>query len=185
MSFAENLRTIRKERNISQEQLAEMLSVSRQAVSKWEQGTVYPETEKLILISKVLNISLDYLLLDDNFKKNKDSIISNPVIIPTGKISIRTYDGESIITCHKVSCSRILSTGKKEPKYILNGVDKVTFWGDHNNILGWYAEKKDVHQEIEEITAAINDGVPTYQLKYAAKVKIGVFNAKLLDDTRS
>ena len=38
MSFAENLRQIREEKNISQEKLAELLDVSRQAVSKWEQG---------------------------------------------------------------------------------------------------------------------------------------------------
>lgn len=38
MSFAENLRLIRKEKNISQEELAEIIGVSRQAVSKWEQG---------------------------------------------------------------------------------------------------------------------------------------------------
>lgn len=38
MSFGENLRTVRKERNISQEELAEQLHVSRQAISRWEQG---------------------------------------------------------------------------------------------------------------------------------------------------
>lgn len=38
MSFAENLKLIRKERNLSQEELAEILEVSRQAISKWEQG---------------------------------------------------------------------------------------------------------------------------------------------------
>ena len=38
MSFAENLRALRKEKGISQEELAELLEVSRQAVSKWEQG---------------------------------------------------------------------------------------------------------------------------------------------------
>ena len=38
MSFAENLKFVRKERNLSQEELAEILEVSRQAVSKWEQG---------------------------------------------------------------------------------------------------------------------------------------------------
>ena len=43
MSFAENLKQIRKEKNISQEKLAELLGVSRQAVSKWEQGIGYPE----------------------------------------------------------------------------------------------------------------------------------------------
>ena len=48
MSFAENLKLIRKERNLSQEELAEILEVSRQAVSKWEQGDGYPEVEKLL-----------------------------------------------------------------------------------------------------------------------------------------
>ena len=62
MSFAENLKLIRKERNLSQEELAEMLDVSRQAVSKWEQGEGYPEVEKLLLLSSKLNISLDYLM---------------------------------------------------------------------------------------------------------------------------
>ena len=62
MSFAENLKQIRKEKNISQEKLAELLDVSRQAVSKWEQGIGYPEVEKLLLLSKELNISLDSLM---------------------------------------------------------------------------------------------------------------------------
>lgn len=61
MSFADNLKEIRKKRNITQEQLAEMLSVSRQAISKWESGFGYPETEKLLIISRELGVSLDYL----------------------------------------------------------------------------------------------------------------------------
>lgn len=46
MSFAENLKLIRKERNLSQEELAEILEVSRQVISKWETGDGYPEVEK-------------------------------------------------------------------------------------------------------------------------------------------
>ena len=61
MGFAENLREIRNKRNITQEQLAELLSVSRQTISKWESGQGYPETEKLFSIAKALNVSLDYL----------------------------------------------------------------------------------------------------------------------------
>lgn len=48
-----------------QEQLAELLKVSRQSVSKWKLKSVYPNTEKLIVISRLLNCSLDYLLIDD------------------------------------------------------------------------------------------------------------------------
>lgn len=64
MGFAENLKEIRNKRNITQEQLAEILSVSRQTISKWESGLGYPETEKLLSLSKELNVSLDYLFSD-------------------------------------------------------------------------------------------------------------------------
>ena len=62
MNFAENLKQLRKENHMSQEELAELLDVSRQAVSKWEQGMGYPEVEKLLLLSRELHVSLDALL---------------------------------------------------------------------------------------------------------------------------
>ena len=52
MSFGENLQTIRKKNQLSQEGLAEMLGVSRQAVSKWELGEGYPEVESLCSCQK-------------------------------------------------------------------------------------------------------------------------------------
>lgn len=64
VAFAENLKRTRREKGISQEQLAELLDVSRQAVSKWEQGIGYPEVEKLLTLSKKLNVSLDALMAD-------------------------------------------------------------------------------------------------------------------------
>ena len=62
MSFAENLKQLRKLKQLSQEELAVILDVSRQAVSKWEQGNGYPEVEKLLLLSNKLNVSLDSLM---------------------------------------------------------------------------------------------------------------------------
>ena len=62
MSFAENLKQLRNEKQLSQEELAEILDVSRQAISKWEQGIGYPEVEKLLLLSSKLHISLDRLM---------------------------------------------------------------------------------------------------------------------------
>ena len=64
MSLPENLKRIRKERHISQEELAEELNISRQAVSKWEQGICLPEAKMLLLISEKLNVSLDDLMSD-------------------------------------------------------------------------------------------------------------------------
>lgn len=62
MGFSENLQNLRKIKNMSQEQLAEKLEVSRQAVSKWESGNGYPETEKLITICEIFDCSMDNLL---------------------------------------------------------------------------------------------------------------------------
>ena len=62
MSFADNLQFIRKQKGISQEGLAEILHVTRQAVSKWEQGLAYPGTVKIIEISNYFEVSIDYLL---------------------------------------------------------------------------------------------------------------------------
>ena len=50
MSFADNLKQLRKEHHLSQEELAELLDVSRQAVSKWENGNGYPEVEKPLFL---------------------------------------------------------------------------------------------------------------------------------------
>ena len=65
MNFSEKLSKLRKEKNYTQEQLAELLGVSRQAVSKWESGTAYPETATLIEIGKLFDCSMDYLLKDE------------------------------------------------------------------------------------------------------------------------
>lgn len=66
--FSEKLQTLRKEKGLSQEQLAELLNVSRQAVSKWESGQTYPEIDKLIILSDVFNTTVDDLVKDKNIE---------------------------------------------------------------------------------------------------------------------
>lgn len=74
MKFSEKLQILRKEKGLSQEKLAELLSVSRQAVSKWESGQTYPEIEKLIVLSDLFEITLDDLLRDRYTEvENKDN----------------------------------------------------------------------------------------------------------------
>ena len=65
MIFAEKLKTLRKQKNISQEQLAEIIHVSRQAITKWESGNGIPDIENLIAISSLFNESLDSLLSEE------------------------------------------------------------------------------------------------------------------------
>ena len=62
MALSEKLYELRKKGALSQEQLAEQLGVSRQAISKWESGKSVPETDTLISISKYFDVSLDYLM---------------------------------------------------------------------------------------------------------------------------
>lgn len=64
MIFSEKLQLIRKNKGLTQEELAEKLSVSRQAVAKWESGQVYPEITNLIQISNLFNVTVDYLVRD-------------------------------------------------------------------------------------------------------------------------
>lgn len=62
MNLSENLQNLRKAKGMSQEELAEKLDVSRQAVSKWETGETSPETEKIIMICDLFDCSMDDLI---------------------------------------------------------------------------------------------------------------------------
>ena len=64
MIFSEKLQLIRKSQGMTQEDLAEKLDVSRQAVAKWESGQVYPDISNLIQISNLFNVTVDYLVRD-------------------------------------------------------------------------------------------------------------------------
>lgn len=65
MTFGQKLFQLRKSHGFSQEELADKLNTSRQAVSKWENNNGYPETEKIIMISKLFEVNLEELLMDD------------------------------------------------------------------------------------------------------------------------
>ncbi len=68
MKLSENIKFIRKEHSLSQEQLAEQLGVSRQAVSKWESGQSYPEMDKVLQICELYNYNIDELM-NENVKE--------------------------------------------------------------------------------------------------------------------
>ena len=63
MSIAERLQELRKRSGYSQEQVAEMLGLSRQAVSKWESGQGKPEIDNIVKLTEIYNVSADYILL--------------------------------------------------------------------------------------------------------------------------
>lgn len=65
MSLNEKIFQLRKSNGMSQEHLAENINVSRQAISKWEVGESNPDIDKIVMLSKIFNVSTDYLLVDD------------------------------------------------------------------------------------------------------------------------
>lgn len=79
MTFSEKLFKLRKEKGLSQEALAEKVNTTRQAVSKWENGQGFPETEKLLMIGNIFEVSIDYLLKDtheQNIESEKGYYVS-------------------------------------------------------------------------------------------------------------
>lgn len=79
MTFAEKLKNIRKQSGLSQEQLAEKLGVSRQAVTKWETDTGVPDIENLMSISALFRISIDELLSNETGAKRTDDFLFESV----------------------------------------------------------------------------------------------------------
>ena len=176
MCFAENLKQLRKEKQLSQEELAEILDVSRQAVSKWELGMGYPEVETLLLLSRKLGVSLDSLMATEIAQEptaKKQNV--------TGIITITSPYEHVIARCHKVIASGKMGGGKASPQYALFGKNEGTdiFGGEPTTFLGWYANEKDISSEIMEIHDAIVNGIPTYTLKYSVRTKRGLLGIKI------
>lgn len=127
MILAEKIKLLRKEKGYSQEMLAEKCKVSRQAISKWEADIALPETDKLPILSKLFQVSIDFLLIDsmefDNIKTvhschanyNNNKTDSN-LIKYDGVIIKESIKNELIldyVTIHKVELWKTDGT----PKY--------------------------------------------------------------------
>ena len=177
MGFAENLKQIRTEKYLSQEEFAEMIDVSRQAVSKWEQGAGYPEVEKLLLIAEKLNVSLDTLMYADKAEKSDHE--KNKV---KETILITSLQENVAVTCYKVVSTGKMPGGKNKPAYALFGVSysAPSFWGEPTTFLGWYEKEDDLRKEIVEIRDAMAEGRAGYTLKYNVKVERKLVGMKII-----
>lgn len=74
LAIGDNIKSLRKSKNITQENLAEMLGVSCQSVSRWELGTCYPDMELLPELARIFNISVDQLLGEPSNHLDADAI---------------------------------------------------------------------------------------------------------------
>lgn len=85
MTLGEKLQSLRKQSGLSQEQLSSQLTVSRQAISKWELDSSLPDTENIIQLSKLFNVSIDYLLDDDIENTDDIQVVKENTIVLRSK----------------------------------------------------------------------------------------------------
>ena len=158
MTFGEKLKNARKEAGLSQEQLAEKLSVSRSAVAKWEADNGMPDVNNLKAMASLLNTSIDYLLDEDEkitFNETREPIELES-FEKTGKcrdkkdaaVYWRYQDADAI---YPLIRSKKLSTAE----FLL---DLVTFWGTSqladyaSNTDGYYLVVKDGRQLLVRVS---------------------------------
>lgn len=96
MTFAEKLQRLRKQNGLSQEQLAEKLNVSRQAVSKWEMGTI-PDMENMVKLGRYFDCSLDYLMKDEGDIDHDQDINKH-------NTDVKNRNGRMIQRCISIAC---------------------------------------------------------------------------------
>ncbi len=184
MSISVKIQQLRKSNGLSQEQLAEKLDVSRQAISKWESGVTFPDVEKIVLISELFNISTDYLLKDENTVKCGEvtqqcvQVPQKIYIVDINKRKLSAFDefavemlgfnnnGEAdLITGINKSVTKV-----KVPVCILYGVTKGILGMNKHTTLGFYASLEDAEKELNNISRT-GATETVYELKYAAKMQ--------------
>ena len=128
MNIGNKISSARRELGITQVELAEKMSVTRQTVSRWESGTVLPDVEKVSQIASILNVSCDYLLNEEAISSNVDT--NEPSIsrllknLIGKKVKLNFYEDEEDFDLLDESC-KIESFQGNWVKVTLEGKKKV------------------------------------------------------------
>ena len=166
MNIGQNILNLRKGANLSQEQLAEKMGVTRQTISNWELDESSPDLKQGRELSKIFNVSLDDLAGDSTFECLGETSSDK-------KITIISPIENVIVTCNKIQSSSKYKGGKDSPKYALFGCDDTnsTAFSTKNTFLGWYEDKEQISKEIMCIKEALISDTPSYELKYNVEVE--------------
>ena len=90
MSFGEQLQLLRRINNLTQEEFAEQLQVSRQSVSKWESSKGYPEIEKILFICNNYGVTMDELFDEEIPKRREEQVSDEPIPVPEQKQKLQS-----------------------------------------------------------------------------------------------
>ena len=156
-----NLYELRRRHGMSQEELAEKLYVSRQAVSKWERGEAYPDTENLISISDMFGVTIDDLLRSENICESEPVSEENEGKDDNGG-SFKVNVGDKV----KVNLSGGISIDDEDTKV------KIDF--DNGDIL--------IDDEDCQIKVGLGNAGITVNGDDGVKVKLGKYGIKINDD---
>ena len=107
MKLYEKIYMLRTEKNLSQGDLAEMLDVSRQSVSKWETGASVPDLDKLIKMKEIFGVSIDELVCEDIVKKTKEELTDSEtktetapqIVVVKEALPMRKFVGIMLFFC--------------------------------------------------------------------------------------
>lgn len=123
IELANRLAELRKEKGLSQEELADKLQVSRQAISKWERGEASPDTDNLIELAKIYDISLDELVgLSSNKKEERNKELKDSVNIDNNGIHITDDEGNQV----EIKEHQVRLTDENGEVKIIKGPSKAT-----------------------------------------------------------
>ena len=95
-TIGKNIRLLREYNNMSQQELADKLYITRQSISKWESGLVAPDLEKLLKMSELFNVKIDDLL-NDNFIINKNKLSKVMLILTFILLFLLTFSYLGIV----------------------------------------------------------------------------------------
>ena len=124
MIIADKIILLRKKHGYSQEELAEKMNVSRQAVSKWESAQATPDVEKILQLSELFSVTTDYLLKDEI----EEDSLTPPTDSPTKIIQseeAKTYLDERKRASHKIALATFLCILSPIPLIILGAATEV------------------------------------------------------------
>jgi transcriptional regulator with XRE-family HTH domain len=158
--FNDNLAMLRKQAGVSQAELAAAIGVSRQAVSKYENGTAEPDIAKLTQLKQYFDVSFDQLL--DGVQPH---VSQSPQTVVNGKIMIKTASGR-LASFSGFRIGTNITLKKKQRVALIGDSDVVTFFGLEQLVLGLYASRRDAEREIESIQSAMQNGVASYELQF-------------------
>ncbi|OTN75318.1 hypothetical protein A5886_000388 [Enterococcus sp. 8G7_MSG3316] len=173
--FSDRLKELRKKQGISQAVLADYLSISRQAISRYENGSAEPDLKNAVRIATYFQVSVDELLGTAQDIAPDQTTLHRIFVISKITGSLSSY--------YKFILSPVFSAKADEPAVMLMGIDAHSFWGDHQVPLAFYRTKAAAEKEINALYQALADAQRTYDLHfYVSTTKKGRFGIQMIKE---